>query len=331
MLDRSAVQRSVEAAAALVDPETQQRGGSELDAALRDAIRESARVEARSRWWPFVERTDLEAWSRAASLAAARSRDVRQRRAQLENEWSVALSRAEEMLDDVMSHPLRPPSPRASAGARKAALELDVARSFAREGRYPDALLAAARSIEASEAVLDERDRRLARFYDPENLRLWREWVQGTVRDSQRTRSTAIVVDKLRRRLYLYESGRVSLTFDVELGSGALARKLHQGDHATPEGRYRVTEVRGPRATAYHRALMIDYPSEEDRRRFSAARAKGEIPARSRIGGLIEIHGQGGQGGDWTEGCVALSNDEMDRLVRRVRIGTPVTIVGRIP
>jgi len=330
-LDRDAIRASVEAAAAMVDPESQDKGGAELDEALREAIRQSALVDARMRWWPFTERTDLVAWSRVASLAAARARDVRIRRARLENEWSVVLSRAEEVLEEVMSHPLQPPSPRAAARTRKAALELDVARSLAAEGRLPDAVIAAGRSIDESGAVLAERDRRLARFDDEANLRMWGEWHRETVRASQRGRSTAIVVDKLRRRLYLYESGRVSMTFDVELGSGALARKLHQGDHATPEGRYKVSEVRGPGATAYHRALMIDYPNDEDRRRFVSAKSRGEIPSRAQIGGLIEIHGQGGRGNDWTEGCVALSDSEMDRLVRHVRVGTPVTIVGRIP
>ena len=52
------------------------------------------------------------------------------------------------------------------------------------------------------------------------------------------------------------------------------------------------------------------------------------MSARARPGGLIEIHGEGGRGEDWTRGCVALSNRDMDDLFRRVAVGTPVTIVG---
>lgn len=330
-IDLAAIRRAVEAAAAMIDPETLENGSAELDEPLREALRESARVEARLEWWRFAERTDLEAWSRVAHLASVRARDVRARRALIENQWSIALTQAEEVLAEVERHPPQPPSPKASAMAGKAAVELGVARSLGAEGRMLDAVAAAMRSIEASEAALAERDRRLARFDDPENLEMWRDWATSTINRSARGRGTAIVVDKLDRKLHVYQTGRRALTFDVELGSGALARKLHQGDRATPEGRYTIREVRGPRATKYYRALLLDYPNEEDEARFLAAKSRGAIPSRARIGGLIEIHGQGGQGSDWTEGCVALADDDMDRLVRLVRVGTPVTIVGRLP
>jgi L,D-peptidoglycan transpeptidase YkuD (ErfK/YbiS/YcfS/YnhG family) len=52
------------------------------------------------------------------------------------------------------------------------------------------------------------------------------------------------------------------------------------------------------------------------------------VPANAGIGSLIEIHGEGGQGRDWTDGCVALSNSDMDRVFSHARVGTPVTIVG---
>jgi lipoprotein-anchoring transpeptidase ErfK/SrfK len=329
-LDREAVRRSVEASAAMLDPLTQATGSAELDEPLRAAIRESARVEARLRWWPLTERTDLEAWSRVAHLAATRARDIRARRANLETEWLEASRRAGEALDEVRRHPLRPPSPKAEAHLRTAALELDLANALSGEGRLPDAIDAAARSLDASGAVLRERDRRMARFGEPANLHHWETLAKDTISDSARTRSSAIVVDKFGRKLYLYDSGKLRLTFDVELGSGALARKLHQGDGATPEGRYRVREVRGPASTRYYRALLLDYPNEVDWKRFREAKRRGEIPERARIGGLIEIHGQGGKGRDWTEGCVALTDPEMDRLVKWVRVGTPVTIVGRL-
>ena len=52
------------------------------------------------------------------------------------------------------------------------------------------------------------------------------------------------------------------------------------------------------------------------------------MPAAAGIGGLIEIHGEGGRGRDWTRGCVALANPDIDDLFRHVEVGTPVTIVG---
>ena len=103
-----------------------------------------------------------------------------------------------------------------------------------------------------------------------------------------------------------------------------------EGDNATPEGRYRIIRKRGRGETRYHRALEIDFPNAEDRRAFTAAKRDGRIPANARIGGLIEIHGDGGKGADWTNGCVAMTNTTMEELFRQVAVGTPVTIVGTI-
>ena len=58
------------------------------------------------------------------------------------------------------------------------------------------------------------------------------------------------------------------------------------------------------------------------------AKRDGRLPRGAGIGSLIEIHGDGGRGEDWTSGCVALENHDMDRLFARVSVGTPVTIIG---
>jgi murein L,D-transpeptidase YafK len=89
--------------------------------------------------------------------------------------------------------------------------------------------------------------------------------------------------------------------------------------------------MRAPGQTHYYRALMLDYPNADDRARFQALQRTGQMPRNGRIGSNIEIHGEGGRSQDWTQGCVALSNDEMDELVSLVGVGTPVTIVGMIP
>ena len=80
--------------------------------------------------------------------------------------------------------------------------------------------------------------------------------------------------------------------------------------------------------TKYYKAFLLDYPNDEDTARFKAEIAKGSLPASAKIGGLIEIHGNGGKGIDWTEGCVALTDREMDLVYKIVKVGTPVTIVG---
>ena len=62
--------------------------------------------------------------------------------------------------------------------------------------------------------------------------------------------------------------------------------------------------------------------------RFALGQGRGTILTGVGIGNLIEIHGDGGEGRDWTDGCVALANPDMDRVFAHVRVGTPVTIVG---
>ena len=62
--------------------------------------------------------------------------------------------------------------------------------------------------------------------------------------------------------------------------------------------------------------------------RFALGKVRGIIPTRVGIGNLIEIHGEGGEGRDWTDGCVALANPDMDRVFALTEVGTPVTIVG---
>ncbi len=118
--------------------------------------------------------------------------------------------------------------------------------------------------------------------------------------------------------------------FAAELGGNGLERKLHTGDRATPEGRYKVTVKKAGGATKYYLALLIDYPNAADLRRYRAAEAGGDVRRGTGAGSLIEIHGHGGSGRDWTDGCVALTNEDMDRLYPKVRVGTPVTIVGTL-
>ncbi len=156
----------------------------------------------------------------------------------------------------------------------------------------------------------------------------WKKWVNNTISESKRSGTPAVIVDKFAGKCYLFSGGVVIRSYDAELGRRWVGYKLFQGDNATPEGIYKVTRKLDRAATKYHKALLIDYPNEDDKKRFAMARENGIIPANSRIGGLIEIHGHGGKGFDWTEGCVALENRDMDELFSLVKIGTPVTIVG---
>jgi L,D-peptidoglycan transpeptidase YkuD (ErfK/YbiS/YcfS/YnhG family) len=162
------------------------------------------------------------------------------------------------------------------------------------------------------------------------NLSQWRQWARETVAWSASTGGVAIVVDKMGRSCKVYRSGRLSAEYPVELGANWIGDKQSRGDKATPEGRYHVRRKKGAGNTKYHRALEIDYPNEADLKWFREAKRRGQISAGARIGGVIEIHGEGGRGENWTEGCVALRNDHMDRVFEVAGVGTPVTIVGAL-
>jgi murein L,D-transpeptidase YafK len=161
-----------------------------------------------------------------------------------------------------------------------------------------------------------------------ENAPQWDRWVRETLKASRDAGTHAIIVDKLNRTLHLYKSGRRVQSWPVELGPEWVGDKQMEGDNATPEGRYRVIRKRGRGETRYYRALEIDYPNSDDQRAFAIAKREGRVPSNARIGGLIEIHGEGGKGADWTNGCVAMTNETMIELFRQVSVGTPVTIVG---
>jgi hypothetical protein len=168
----------------------------------------------------------------------------------------------------------------------------------------------------------------LNRFYDPQKIRHWRALLTGAVEYSRDTGKVALVAIKDQRILRLYRFGQIAHSYRVELGKNPLQQKLRSGDLATPEGQYIVSSKKSGRQTKYYLALLLNYPNPQDWERFNEAKRRGQIPARAQIGGLIEIHGDGGKGGDWTEGCVAMTNEDMREVFNQVEVGTPVIIIG---
>ncbi|HPR74270.1 MAG TPA: L,D-transpeptidase family protein [Bacteroidales bacterium] len=156
----------------------------------------------------------------------------------------------------------------------------------------------------------------------------WKTWVDSTLVISDSINDYSIIVDKFSRKLHVYYDGRKHSEYSAELGPNWVGDKKVLGDKATPEGMYMVSKKLRDDSTVFYKALLLNYPNDEDTADFQTALARGILPHSSRIGGMIEIHGHGGKGIDWTEGCVALTDKEMDELFDLVRIGTPVTIVG---
>jgi murein L,D-transpeptidase YafK len=135
-----------------------------------------------------------------------------------------------------------------------------------------------------------------------------------------------LVVHKAERTLTLYWHGAKLKSYRVALGGQPVGAKAARGDQRTPEGLYTATKRR--KETAFHAALELSYPNGDDLARAKAA----GVPA----GGGIEIHGlrEGfdwvGSAHvlfDWTDGCIAVTNADIDELVRAVPDGTPVEIL----
>lgn len=156
----------------------------------------------------------------------------------------------------------------------------------------------------------------------------WETWVKKTIEASKKNRSTAIIVDKFDRKCYIYHSGKLKHTFNAELGKNWIGHKKVKGDNSTPEGMYKILTKKEGKNTIYYKALLINYPNPEDKEEFNREKSNGNISRNSTLGSLIEIHGQGGKGVDWTNGCIALTDKEMDIIYRLSSVGTPVTIVG---
>ena len=217
---------------------------------------------------------------------------------------------------------------RVRRNAAAARIRRDDALAQLERGRHAEALKSAQESLGFLRSAYRDSREILSRFNDPANLDRWRDWIDTALRESRRRHSTLVVVVKEQHRLDLYRAGKLERSMPVDLGANALRQKMHQGDRATPEGVYRVIQKKNFGASIFGQALLIDYPNAADRRRYQQARATGAIPRGAGIGNLIEIHGKGGRGSDWTDGCVAPSDEDMQWLFRHTAVGTPVVIVG---
>jgi murein L,D-transpeptidase YafK len=134
-----------------------------------------------------------------------------------------------------------------------------------------------------------------------------------------------VLVKKSEAKLYLFAHGQEIASFHIALGPNPAGHKQRQGDGRTPEGRYSL-DARNEHS-AYYKSLHVSYPSALDRQR---AQRDGVSP-----GGDIMIHGQPNgwekyeaatQSRNWTLGCIALTNEDMDVVWRSVPLGTPIRI-----
>jgi murein L,D-transpeptidase YafK len=138
-------------------------------------------------------------------------------------------------------------------------------------------------------------------------------------RNYQGPQVTSVLVFKARRQMYLMNRNVALRAFDFELGGDPTGPKMWEGDGRTPEGAY-VINRRNPNSS-YHLSIGISYPNEAD---MARAEALGLRP-----GGDIFIHGTPRdirRGEDWTAGCIAVTNREMEDIYAMVPDGTPIFI-----
>lgn len=139
-------------------------------------------------------------------------------------------------------------------------------------------------------------------------------------------KAAGIIVYKSERLMILFDKdGKLLRSYAISLGDNPVGHKQQEGDERTPEGLYYI-DARNP-DSAFHLSLKISYPNEDD---IARARAKGVDP-----GSMIMIHGlKNGkgwmkakyQGKDWTDGCIAVTNREIEEIWRLVDDGTPILI-----
>ena len=141
----------------------------------------------------------------------------------------------------------------------------------------------------------------------------------------ERFLADSVLVDKSERKLYLLRDGIKYREYSIALGPRPRGHKLHAGDERTPEGRY-ILDFKTEKSDFY-KAIHISYPNEQDTKR---ALAIGAAP-----GGSIMIHGMPNnttlppeliQMFNWTDGCIAVTNEEMDEIWQLVSNGTPISI-----
>jgi murein L,D-transpeptidase YafK len=132
-----------------------------------------------------------------------------------------------------------------------------------------------------------------------------------------------VLVLKGERKLLLMKGDEVLKTYSISLGGNPVGPKIRQGDSKTPEGNYVLD--RHNAHSQYHKSIHISYPNAED---LARARKLG-VPT----GGDLFLHGLPNdfdgpdeQQGDWTEGCIAVTNAEIDEIWRAVADGTPIEI-----
>lgn len=145
--------------------------------------------------------------------------------------------------------------------------------------------------------------------------------------------SISIKVFKSKYRLQVYYKGKILTMYKSVFGPYHLLQKQQEGDRRTPEGTFTILDVK--KHDKWDIFMLLDYPNQESYANFEKCKINREIPESARIGGAIGIHGIWPNGDNvidlkhnWTDGCVALKNKDVEELARIIKPGiTKITIL----
>lgn len=163
--------------------------------------------------------------------------------------------------------------------------------------------------------------------YSHDGLEKYRSWIEQCLSHSQNG-NFCLVIDKAAHEMDVYQNQKKMATYPIELGLNPYDDKKRLGDNCTPEGIYKIRHAL--KNSAFYKALYLDYPNTRDIKEFNQLKKEGIIPQKARIGGNIEIHGSGAEKEeerfDWTMGCIALSNKNIDSLYQILGLGNHRTM-----
>lgn len=142
----------------------------------------------------------------------------------------------------------------------------------------------------------------------------------------------SVLVQKSSYTVFLKYNGRVIKSYPCVFGSNPISDKLKQGDMCTPEGNFKISDVREHFIWGYF--IAFDYPNQESWEKHNYAKSTGQLSSSADIGGSLGFHGviEGLESyidtkNNWTEGCVSVKNTDVNELAEYLQVGTPVKIV----
>lgn len=140
-----------------------------------------------------------------------------------------------------------------------------------------------------------------------------------------------IVIDKAKYELTVYDQKGWYATYPVVFGANPREDKKMEGDRRTPEGSFKIVAKRPHQK--WSRFMALDYPNQESLMRFMQRKQRGELPRNATPGGGVGIHGTWPHDeymidrySNWTNGCIALKNEDVQELYGYIPVGTPVSI-----